>query len=505
MVQISTGEVHNCALGSNGQVSCWGDNSRDQQGHSETSNASGYPRTVKISRNGLPLEGIVQVACGHSHTCALTSEGKVWCWGSNQHGRLGNGVSGAWSARETYPVAVRDSSGTAGSTLSDVIQISTGIDGTCALKSDGTVYCWGGSFLGTSENNLASNYPVHVPSLSNVKAITESLGSTVAKDIKCALDTHGRPKCWGENYNGQMSVGRVSLSGGVNPHDVKLPGIIRASSSSGDTALEGVVEIRGSASHICALMLTGKVKCWGSTSSVGIGGSGYTLFPVYVASSSSNPEFIPGIYSSHYVCRKNFSKCVISPVSLAPGGGESNHVMNGNAPVINVYGLEDEETLSLYSDSTCASALSGGSLVGDSSSNPQTLTLSNAVTDQEVSLYYKLDGHDEVNSSLCFKSYITFDRVPPPAPTGVSFPGGANLSSLPNRVNVAAAVSSADSVKEYTVEVYFENSTCDNASALIAEGRYYRNTTLGMSFDTEPTYVWDAREPDGPPQPVSKI
>ena len=510
VVQISAGDIYNCALGSNGQVSCWGDNSRHQQGHSAVSNASGYPRIVKISQNGPPLEGIVQVACGHQHTCALTSEGKVWCWGSSSGGKLGNGVSGDQFARKTYPVAVRDSSGTAGSTLSDVIQISTGKASSCALKSDGTVYCWGESFLGTSSDNPASNYPLHISRLSSVKAITESpgFGAGASVDIKCALDSDGRPKCWGESYSGQMSGGTVRQTGGVNPLKRVLPGIIRASSSSGNTALEGVVEIRGSSSHICALMLTGKVKCWGTTSSVGIGGSGYTLFPVYVASSSSNPEFIPGIYSSHYVCRKNFSKCVMSPVSLAPGGGESNHVMNGDAPVINVYGLEDEETLSLYSDSACASALSGDSLEGDSNSNPQTLTLSNAVTDQEVSLYYKIDGHDEVNSSLCFKSHITFDRVPPPAPTGVSFTGGASLSSPPDRVNVAVTVNPADSVKEYTVKVYFENSNCDDdADALIAEKLYYRSATLDTRFDSSPAYSWNEinTSPSAPPNQSQKF
>ena len=492
VVQISAGFRHQCALGSNGQVSCWGGNSSHQQGHTRGSRQSGFPRIVKTSENGPPLEGIVQVASGYLHTCALTSEGKVWCWGSSHNGALGNGVSGAYNSKETYPVAVRDSSGTARSTLSGVIQISTGYDGGCALKSDGTVYCWGGRFLGISSDNLPSNYPLHVSRLSSVKAITESVGTGYSSSVKCALDTHGRPKCWGDNRRGQMSGGTVSQSGGVDPWDRKLPGIIRASSSAGNTALEGVVEIRGSVSNACALMSTGKVKCWGSTPNVGIGGSGYTLFPVYVKSSSSNPDFIPGIYSSHYVCRKNFSKCVIAPVSLAPGGGESNHVMNGDAPVINVYGLEDEETLSLYSDSTCASTLSGGDLDGDSSSNPQTLTLSNAVTDQEVSLYYKLDGHDEVNNSLCFKSHITFDRVLPPAPTGVSFTGGASLASPPDRVNVALTVNPADSVKEYTVKVYFENSTCDDdADALIAEKLYYRSATLDTRFDSRPTYSWN--------------
>ena len=434
----------------------------------------------------------------------------MWCWGSDQGGTLGNGVSGGYSSKETYPVAVRDSTGTAGSTLSGVIQISTGKSSSCALKRDGTVYCWGASSLGISSDNLPSNYPLHVSRLSSVKAITQSRGSILSKDVKCALDSHGRAKCWGTNHRGQMARGEVNIGssppGSVDsPSTIKLPETIRASGSSGNTALEGIVEIRGAANHACALMITGKVKCWGSTPNVGIGGSGYTLAPVYVASGSSNPDFIPGIYSSHYVCRKNFSKCVMSPVSLAPGGGESSHVTNESAPIINVYGLKNEETLSLYSDSTCASALSGGDLDGDSGSNPQSLTLSNAVTDQEVSLYYKIDGHGEVNNSLCFKSYITFDRVPPPAPTSVSFTGGTSLTSLPDRVNVALTVNAADSTREYTVKVYFENSTCDDADALIAEKLYYGNTTLNTIFDRGPSYSWNTPDPNQGPTQAQKF
>ena len=259
VVQISVGYVHSCALGSNGQVSCWGDNGKHKLGHDGANTKSGYPRTVNISEDGPPLEGIVQISCGLHHTCALTSEGKVWCWGNNQGGTLGNGVSGGYNSKETYPVAVRDSSGTAGSTLSGVIQVSTGFSSSCALKRDGTVYCWGASSLGTSSSYLTSNYPLHVSRLSSVKAITQSRGSIVNKDVKCALDSHGRAKCWGTNQRGQMARGEVNIGSSIlgsvhNPSNIGLPETIRASSTSGNTALEGVVEIRGGASHTCALM-----------------------------------------------------------------------------------------------------------------------------------------------------------------------------------------------------------------------------------------------------------
>jgi len=73
----------------------------------------------------------IRLAIGGFHTCALKRDGTVWCWGYNRYGQLGDGTR-----MDRYtPVQVVN--------LTDVIQISAGALHTCALKRDGTVWCWG--------------------------------------------------------------------------------------------------------------------------------------------------------------------------------------------------------------------------------------------------------------------------------------------------------------------------------------------------------------------------
>ena len=497
MVQVHTGRYHTCALGENGQVSCWGLNTSYQLGRRYVNyNESYYPKFVRTSQNGPPLKGIVQVVVGTRHTCALTSGKKVLCWGKSNDGRLGNGSSANGALAD--PVAVLDSSGVGGSTLSDVIQVSGGIRSSCALKAGGTIYCWGEGFFGDLPSEKSnSSYPLLVNNLSNVRAITQSYISNSNQGITCVLDSDRQAKCWGDNRSGQLTRGTVT-NNGVSPAETGLATTIRGDSTA-HSVLQSIVEIGHGNSNSCALMATGKVKCWGSNAQIGVGGGGYTLYPVEVPSSGSNSDFVPGVRSSHYVCREGLSRCVLSPVSLAPGGGQSNYITNEASPAVSIFQLGTGEALTLYSDSTCLSSLPGGSVAGVSASNPQTVTLSNAVIDREIPLYYKIGGNNEVNDTLCFKSAIVFDRLAPPAPSSIYFgdDGPASdatlivLSSLPTGVKVKVEGNSADSVKEYTAEVYLENSTCDNSSAMVASGNYDSDATLELSFDSGPHYVWD--------------
>ena len=495
VVGVATGFFHSCAVGTNGQVSCWGSNSLHETGSSQRSHRSRFPRTVRTAENGPPLEGIVQAVVGGGLTYTLTSGGKVWCGGGTHRGALENGVSGGRSSREIYPVAVRDSSGVAESTLSDLIQISAGPVNSCALKADGSVYCWGYEVGGGATGSVdgSSSYPVATSSLANIKAISQSVGpASILVNTSCVLGVDGNANCWGDNRNRQLPKGVF-----LETDDIRT---IKASLDD-KTVLDGIVEIAAGNSNVCTLMATGKVKCWGHNENIAREGNAHTAYPVYVPSSLLNCNFTPGIRSSQYICRKSFSKCVRGSTFLAPGGGQFSYIMNGGSPVISIYGLNNGKSLTFFSDSTCTSALSGGSVSGASSSNPRTLTLSNTVTDQELSLYYKIGGHDEINSSLCFKSSITFDRKAPPAPTAVSFSGRVTLSSLLDRVNVAVTVNSKDSMKEYTEKVYFENSTCGDSNALITEGYYYRNVNFELRFDSSLNYPWNAYDnnPDAPP------
>ena len=92
------------------------------------------------------------ISAGGYHTCALKSNGTVWCWGNNYYGQLGDGTY----VDKNIPVQVLN--------LTNVIQISAGEDHTCALKSDGTVWCWGRNDEGQlgDGTNVSKNIPVQV-------------------------------------------------------------------------------------------------------------------------------------------------------------------------------------------------------------------------------------------------------------------------------------------------------------------------------------------------------
>ncbi|UUZ97334.1 hypothetical protein LJK87_18820 [Paenibacillus sp. P25] len=79
----------------------------------------------------VPVPGIVQIAAGLSHTVALKSDGTVWSWGDNSHGKLGTPLS----ANRYVPTQIKE--------LTDIVSISAGMNHTLALKKDGTVWSWG--------------------------------------------------------------------------------------------------------------------------------------------------------------------------------------------------------------------------------------------------------------------------------------------------------------------------------------------------------------------------
>lgn len=77
---------HACAVDGAGTVHCWGTNDRGELGDGKAPTPREHPRPVA------GIEGAIAVAAGDHHSCAVTSAGKVWCWGSNRRGQLGDGT-----------------------------------------------------------------------------------------------------------------------------------------------------------------------------------------------------------------------------------------------------------------------------------------------------------------------------------------------------------------------------------------------------------------------------
>jgi alpha-tubulin suppressor-like RCC1 family protein len=238
---------------------------------------------------------VVQIATGFRHTCAITSAGRVMCWGSNAFGQLGDRTR----TTRRRPVEVVG--------LRGARAITAGSGHTCALTSAGAVKCWGnvhGVEREPRPGDRASSTPVAIFGLTGGVATIAAAGRGT-----CALLTTGAVRCWG-GYNSQgrivaaevsgLPAGLTAISGGGSGYcgitgtggvvcweSVGRPAVVAGLSSGISSVTIGTAPGFGSAgnSHICALSVAGGVKCWGSNmfGELGDGGSTNSAVPVDVS------------------------------------------------------------------------------------------------------------------------------------------------------------------------------------------------------------------------------
>lgn len=263
-VTLAAGESQTCAIVSGG-LHCWGLNSFGGLGDG-TTNGSSVPVGVVGLASGVAAVG---VANGY-FSCALTTSGAVLCWGLNSNGSLGDGT--AIDSLVPVPVA---------GLASGVVALSTGSLHACAVTAAGVVTCWGSNGSGQLGNSafLSTSLPVDVKGVSSVVAVGAGEGHT------CALTSTGAVKCWGTNDAGQLGNGTTFKSS--TPVDV-----IGLQS--------GVVAIAAGAYHNCAVLVGGGLKCWGygSAGQLGAGSQQSSSIPLDVANLSS-PVASVAVGASH--------------------------------------------------------------------------------------------------------------------------------------------------------------------------------------------------------------
>jgi len=221
---------HSCLIKSDNDLKCWGDNKFGQLGDNTQIDKS-TPTRVDGTANVY-----TQSAVGGSHSCAIKTDGTLWCWGFGAKGALGNGSI----ATKLTPTQV--------GALNDYTQLTAGLGHTCALRLDGGLWCFGDNLRGELGDGSAATQQN-----SPVQADPGLFYSQVAAGAHhtCGITTSGNVKCWGDNSYGQIGNGVASGS-------ITLPTLVDSGVS--------YAQIATGAGHTCGVTTTGALKCWGDNS-----------------------------------------------------------------------------------------------------------------------------------------------------------------------------------------------------------------------------------------------
>ena len=258
--QVSAGYSHSLAVGSDGYVYAWGDNTSDQLGNGTRSGYSTAPvRVCDPSTHSNVNTGLkaIQISGGNSHSLAVGSDGYAYSWGSNGYGQLGNNTD----YNSSVPVRVRDPANpTDASRGLKATQVGAGEIHSLAVGSDGYAYSWGGNGnneLGNNTGPESSSVPVHVFDPGSTTNTSKGLKATQVScegTFSLALGSDGYAYAWGWGNNGQLG----------NTESSSVPARVRDPAYPTDTS-KGLkaVQISAGGTHSLAVSSYGYAYAWG--------------------------------------------------------------------------------------------------------------------------------------------------------------------------------------------------------------------------------------------------
>lgn len=219
MAAVGVGAMHSCVVTAAGGVKCWGWNLGGQLGDGTLTDRDMPVDVCADAACEEPLGEVVDVAAGFAHTCSLMAEGGVKCWGNNQFGQLGDGGR---CGLVCLPVDVCADE-TCAAPLTGVVAISVGPWHTCALTTEGGVKCWGYNSSGQLGDGTQTRRftPVDVVGLSE-GATALAAGGNPGGSHTCAVTKAGGVKCWGSNFWAQLGNGSSDTAAHVTPLETRL-------------------------------------------------------------------------------------------------------------------------------------------------------------------------------------------------------------------------------------------------------------------------------------------
>jgi alpha-tubulin suppressor-like RCC1 family protein len=329
--QIATGESHSCALLQDGTARCWGANWYGQLGDGTTSN-----RLTPVAVSG--LSNVISIAAGGNHTCALLADRTIRCWGYNRGTNVGGGQLGNNTITDSpTPVSVQG--------LSNVTSISAGKTHTCAILADKTMRCWGDNGQAPASSSFPQYYGVGrlgngsgvfsmIPVV--VSSLTQAASLSAGEQHTCSVLEDGSAKCWGANWEGQLSDG-TQMGTGYMGDGRTTPVQVRGQDMN---PLQNIVGITTGATHTCFLMQDGIVKCAGYSSWTALGAD-------YGSSRLLTPFDVPGVTSAIQISSRKDHTCAVRSDGKILCWGKNNSGQLGNGATQNVGGSSPVEVLNL--------------------------------------------------------------------------------------------------------------------------------------------------------------
>jgi alpha-tubulin suppressor-like RCC1 family protein len=241
--QVSAGPESTCAVQTGHTLWCWGSGGDGELGDGSTADQDS---PVRVGARA----GWTQAAVGIGHACAVRKDGTAWCWGSAFAGQLGNGTT---TGQYDRPVQV-----TGGG---DYTAISAGTNNACAIRTDGTLWCWGDDELGQTGNGtvtFSESTPVQAGTATDWTSV-----SVAGINFACGVHADHSAWCWG--YGGWGNLGNGTETSSDTPVQVSGGDVWTSVSAGSESA--------------CGTRTDGTVWCWGANSFDETGRSGNALEP----------------------------------------------------------------------------------------------------------------------------------------------------------------------------------------------------------------------------------
>ncbi len=259
---VSTGHFHSCAITDAGALYCWGRNTHAQLAKAASDNGAAN-WSLSLQNKILPpapdnTDNWIKVDAGASHTCGIKNTDELWCWGDNATGQIGDGGSGA-GLRVNVPTPIASTwlDVAVGGYINDTDHIEGGH--TCAIKTDGTLWCWGEN----DASQLGDQTVIDKPTPTQIIVDTAANGFPpqfnnswvsvkAGNSFTCGWQADQHLYCWGDHSLGQTGIGTIDVA--TNPAPIS-PRLI--------TGNHSVIDYAVGQNTACAITTDNKLWCWG--------------------------------------------------------------------------------------------------------------------------------------------------------------------------------------------------------------------------------------------------